>query len=62
MGPSFIKNVLLVYTDLLMMHSENIIALIDSFEKKQISTKIRVRHCVDDLKFVKYRNNITFFI
>ena len=44
------------------MHSENIITLIDSFEKKQISTKIRVRHCVDDSKFVKYRNNITFFI
>lgn len=35
MGPSLIKNVVLVYTDLLMIHSENIVTLIDSFGKKK---------------------------
>lgn len=63
MGPSLIKNVVLVYTDLLMIHSENIVTLIDSFGKKeQIFTKIRKGHCVDDLFVVKYMNDITFFI
>ena len=41
MGPSLIKNVVLVYTDLLMIHSENIVTLIDSFGKKeQFSPKL----------------------
>lgn len=63
MGPSLIKNVVLVYTNMLMIHSENIVTLIDSFGKKeQIFTEIRKGHCVDDSKFVNCINDITFFI